>query len=134
MHGKVTIEIKGVLFPLWFNNYSQVELSKLILPEKDGFKAKHDEFALLNAIQRMSSDNYLSLMKEILWSGILGHAFATDSVQKVTRKELSELIATAPESQLYNVWSSFLSSMGVNLDGLEEKSNTKDLKKNLTTH
>jgi hypothetical protein len=131
MHGKAMLKIGGVLLPLWFNNYSQIELSKLILPADGSYPPKPNEFLLLNAIQRMSEENHLKLMKEVLWSGVLGQAFATDSAPTVDRVALSTLLATTSESELYTVWTCFLEAMGANIDNLEANSSTSDLKKKL---
>lgn len=122
MHGKSVINIKGNSVHLWFNKFSEQEIAKLVLPkDKKGFDAKPEEFALLAAISRLAEENYLSLMRDIIWSGVLGHNFATDTIQAVSKKDISEMLATTSDSELSTIWVSYLQAMGVNIDNLEDK-------------
>lgn len=119
MHGKILITLKGVNIHLWFNNFSKEEIAKIILPKDGNFPAKPEEFPLLNAIERLATENYLYLMRDITWSGILGQAFATDTPTKFKKSDIAELIATSSDDELNKVWTCFLSAMGVNVDQLE---------------
>ncbi|AGO48503.1 hypothetical protein Phi18:2_gp54 [Cellulophaga phage phi18:2] len=124
MTGKIDIKIGEKMVHLWFNNYSKAELAKIILPKDKGNPAKPEEFPLLRALNRLAEENYLDLMRDIIWVGILGSSFANDEPNKIEKKEVSNHIATAPESVLYSCWLCFLDAMGVNIDHLEDKITT----------
>lgn len=129
MHGRLRIELSGLDVALWFNNFSRLEIAKNLLPPKDGFDAKPQEVELIESIEKLANENHLVLMREIIWSGVVGYAYGTDTKNEFTRVKISELIATADQGNLAQVWSCFLESIGMNLDKDETKSTKKDDKK-----
>jgi hypothetical protein len=121
MNGKILITVNNKIHQLWFNNFSKAELSKMILPKKDGFPAKPEEFPLISALTRLLDESYLSLMRDIIYSGIMGNSFATNKIPTLSIDEVSEFIATEREDNLYNVWECYLEAMGVNIDNIKDK-------------
>lgn len=134
MHGRLRIKLNGLDVALWFNNFSRLEIAKNMLPPKDGFKAKPQEIELIEAIEKMANENHLLLMREIIWSGVIGHAYGTDTTNEFTRLKISELIAESDQGALTEIWLVFLESIGMNLDkkeGEEEKKEDSKKKENL---
>lgn len=129
MHGKLSIKITGKDIPLWFNNYSKIELGKAIIKSKNGYPAKPEESVIIQAIDELANSNHILLMKEVIWSGILGHAYAVDETPLITRKELSADLAIMSNDQLYQIWVAFLESMGMNLDEIKQANSNKKKQK-----
>ncbi len=120
MHGKKIVKIGDKDVLLWFNNYSKAELAKLILPEDNGFPAKPEEFPLLEAFNRMVKDNYLDLMRDIVWTGILGACFVKNTIPEVKKTDVSEYLAFCSNLQIQDIFRDCLDAMGVNVDHLKD--------------
>ena len=120
MHGKKIVKIGDKDVLLWFNNYSKAELAKLILPEDNGFPAKPEEFPLLEAFNRMVKENYLDLMRDIVWTGILGACFVKNTIPEVTKTDVSEYLAVCSNLQIQDIFRDCLDAMGVNVDHLKD--------------
>lgn len=116
MNGRFSFEHEGKSIPVWFNNYSRLELAKQILPELKGFPAKPEELPILKAIDQLSKENHLNLIRIILWTGLYGQAYGTFKALEYSMEEVAEIIACASEKTLYDLWIAFLQSMGVSLD------------------
>jgi len=133
MSTRLRINIGGKEIPVWFNNFSKVEIAKNLLKSNGNFPAKPQEIELILAIEKMSNESHLLLMREILWAGIIGHCNGNDEINEFSRKGISILIAEALNDDLISVWMAFLESIGMNLDKVgndeTEASNIGDKKK-----
>ena len=125
MHGKIEFTLKGEKLPLWFNNFSKIELGKSLLPSVDGYPSKPEEGKLIKIIQKRVAENHLFLLCDIVHAGLIGHAYATNTGIRYSRAEVGGLIAEADEGELYGVWQTFLEAMGMNLDKIVSDSKKK---------
>lgn len=116
MHGRSIIKLGETSIHFWFNNFAKIELAKLLLPKEGVFFPKPEEIELLDAIFERANENHLLLVRDIIWSGILGHCFVFPKDEHVSYEELSELIATSPTNDVEGAWVVFMEAMGMNLE------------------
>jgi hypothetical protein len=127
MNGIIKLELGGKERVLRFNNYSAIELSKILYT--DELATNPDMNDISNRIMELNAKNHYLLMKTLIYSGILGNDFVVGFKETVTSEEVGEWIGDLKADALLLVWEAFWSSMGVNLpkdesvevDHVEEK-------------
>ena len=125
MHGRITVKLMDLEVPLWFNNYSKVELAKILLPGKKGFSGKPEEIALLHAVKKRAEKNHIILMLDLVVSGHLGYVYGTNSSKQISKAVIAEKIAEASQEELYAVWLGYLEAYGFNLDSVSDLAKKK---------
>ncbi len=125
MNGRITVKLMELEVPLWFNNYSKVELAKALLPPRKGYSAKPEEVQLLNAVKERAAENHVVLMLDLVDAGHLGYVYGTNSKVRLHREVLAKKLAEASQEELYGVWLAFLEAYGFNLDTVVELSEKK---------
>lgn len=130
MTGIMTLNIGGKNRTLRFNNFSAIELAKIIYK---GENANFETEDLLNRIMKLNEKNHFLLVKTLIYAGIIGNDYVVGFDESVTVEQVGEWIAEINEQDIYSVWQTFWTSMGVDLpavkelelaeDSLEEKKN-----------
>ena len=123
MTGIMTLNIGGKNRTLRFNNFSSIELAKII------YKGENDNFEtedLLNRIMKLNEKNHFLLVKTLIYAGIIGNDYVVGFEESVTVEQVGEWIAEIGEEDIYSVWQTFWTSMGVDLPAVKELESTTD--------
>lgn len=132
MKGIVHIEFNGNKERLHFNRYAFDELKKFFFQDK--MPAVITEADLMKVIIERWRENESLLLKQLVYAGILGDSLIKDDVPRISKQEVGEVIATASDEELLEVWKVFLDSSGINLTPdpdveTQEEEQTEDEKK-----
>jgi hypothetical protein len=117
MTGIMTLNIGGKNRTLRFNNFSAIELAKIIYK---GENANFETEDLLNRIMKLNEKNHFLLVKTLIYAGIIGNDYVVGFEESVTVEEVGEWIAEIGEQDIYSVWQTFWTSMGVDLPAIQE--------------
>jgi hypothetical protein len=123
MTGIMTLNIGGKNRTLRFNNFSAIELSKIIYK---GENANFETEDLLNRIMKLNEKNHFLLVKTLIYAGIIGNDYVVGFEESVTVEEVGEWIAEISEADIYSVWQTFWTSMGVDLPAVKDLESTTD--------
>jgi hypothetical protein len=123
MTGIMKLSIGGVDRVLRFNNYSAIELAKIIYK---GEQVDFDTEDLLSRIMKLNEKNHFLLVKTLIYAGIIGNDYVVGFEETVTVEQVGEWIADISEADIYTVWQTFWSSMGVNLPEIKELESKPD--------
>jgi len=123
MTGIMTLNIGGKNRTLRFNNFSAIELAKIIYK---GEKANFETEDLLNRIMKLNEKNHFLLVKTLIYAGIIGNDYVVGFEESVTVEQVGEWIAEIGEEDIYSVWQTFWTSMGVDLPAVKELESTTD--------
>lgn len=126
MNGIIKLELGGKERILRFNNYSSIELSKILYSDDMSNPDMND---ISHRIMEVNAKNHYLLMKTLIYAGILGNDFVVGFKETVTSQEVGEWIGELKAEDLLKVWEAFWSSMGVNLPKQEEEETTVEEKK-----
>jgi hypothetical protein len=123
MTGIMTLNIGGKNRTLRFNNFSAIELAKIIYKgEQSNFETEE----LLNRIMKLNEKNHFLLVKTLIYAGIIGNDYVVGFEESVTVEQVGEWIAEISEGDIYSVWQTFWTSMGVDLPAVKELESTTD--------
>jgi hypothetical protein len=123
MTGIMTLNIGGKNRTLRFNNFSAIELAKIIYKgENANFETEH----LLNRIMKLNEKNHFLLVKTLIYAGIIGNDYVVGFEESVTVEQVGEWIAEIGEEDIYSVWQTFWTSMGVDLPAVKDLESTTD--------
>ena len=123
MTGIMTLNIGGKNRTLRFNNFSAIELAKIIYK---GEQANFETEDLLNRIMKLNEKNHFLLVKTLIYAGIIGNDYVVGFDESVTVEQVGEWIAEIGEEDIYSVWQTFWTSMGVDLPAIKELESTTD--------
>jgi hypothetical protein len=123
MTGIMTLNIGGKNRTLRFNNFSAIELAKIIYK---GENANFETEDLLNRIMKLNEKNHFLLVKTLIYAGIIGNDYVVGFEESVTVEQVGEWIAEIGEEDIYSVWQTFWTSMGVDLPAVKELESTTD--------
>jgi hypothetical protein len=123
MTGIMTLNIGGKNRTLRFNNFSAIELAKIIYK---GENANFETEDLLNRIMKLNEKNHFLLVKTLIYAGIIGNDYVVGFDESVTVEQVGEWIAEIVEEDIYSVWQTFWTSMGVDLPAIKELESTTD--------
>jgi hypothetical protein len=123
MTGIMTLNIGGKNRTLRFNNFSAIELAKIIYK---GENANFETEDLLNRIMKLNEKNHFLLVKTLIYAGIIGNDYVVGFEESVTVEQVGEWIAEIGEEDIYSVWQTFWTSMGVDLPAIKELESTTD--------
>lgn len=123
MTGIMTLNIGGKNRTLRFNNFSAIELAKIIYK---GENANFETEDLLNRIMKLNEKNHFLLVKTLIYAGIIGNDYVVGFEESVTVEEVGEWIAEISEEDIYSVWQIFWTSMGVDLPAVKDLESTTD--------
>jgi hypothetical protein len=123
MTGIMTLNIGGKNRTLRFNNFSAIELAKIIYK---GENANFETEDLLNRIMKLNEKNHFLLVKTLIYAGIIGNDYVVGFEESVTVEQVGEWISEISEEDIYSVWQIFWTSMGVNLPAVKELESTTD--------
>jgi hypothetical protein len=123
MTGIMTLNIGGKNRTLRFNNFSAIELAKIIYK---GENANFETEDLLNRIMKLNEKNHFLLVKTLIYAGIIGNDYVVGFEESVTVEQVGEWIAEISEGDIYSVWQTFWTSMGVDLPAVKELESTTD--------
>ena len=123
MTGIMTLNIGGKNRTLRFNNFSAIELAKIIYK---GEQANFETEDLLNRIMKLNEKNHFLLVKTLIYAGIIGNDYVVGFEESVTVEQVGEWIAEISEEDIYSVWQTFWTSMGVDLPAIKELESTTD--------
>jgi hypothetical protein len=123
MTGIMTLNIGGKNRTLRFNNFSAIELAKIIYK---GEKANFETEDLLNRIMKLNEKNHFLLVKTLIYAGIIGNDYVVGFEESVTVEQVGEWIAEIGEEDIYSVWQTFWTSMGVDLPAVKDLESTTD--------
>jgi hypothetical protein len=123
MTGIMTLNIGGKNRTLRFNNFSAIELAKIIYKGKN---ANFETEDLLNRIMKLNEKNHFLLVKTLIYAGIIGNDYVVGFEESVTVEQVGEWIAEIGEEDIYSVWQTFWTSMGVDLPAVKELESTTD--------
>jgi hypothetical protein len=108
---------------LRFNNFSAIELAKIIYK---GENANFETEDLLNRIMKLNEKNHFLLVKTLIYAGIIGNDYVVGFEESVAVEQVGEWIAEIGEEDIYSVWQTFWTSMGVDLPAIKELESTTD--------
>jgi len=123
MTGIMTLNIGGKNRTLRFNNFSAIELAKIIYK---GENANFETEDLLNRIMKLNEKNHFLLVKTLIYAGIIGNDYVVGFDESVTVEQVGEWIAEIGEEDIYSVWQTFWISMGVDLPAVKEIESAED--------
>jgi hypothetical protein len=123
MTGIMTLNIGGKNRTLRFNNFSAIELAKIIYK---GENANFETEDLLNRIMKLNEKNHFLLVKTLIYAGIIGNDYVVGFEESVTVEQVGEWIAEISEGDIYSVWQTFWTSMGVDLPAVKDLESTTD--------
>jgi hypothetical protein len=123
MTGIMTLNIGGKNRTLRFNNFSAIELAKIIYK---GENANFETEDLLNRIMKLNEKNHFLLVKTLIYAGIIGNDYVVGFEESVTVEQVGEWIAEIGEEDIYSVWQTFWTSMGVDLPAVKDLESTTD--------
>jgi hypothetical protein len=123
MTGIMTLNIGGKNRTLRFNNFSAIELAKIIYK---GENANFETEDLLNRIMKLNEKNHFLLVKTLIYAGIIGNDYVVGFEESVTVELVGEWIAEIGEEDIYSVWQTFWTSMGVDLPAVKDLESTTD--------
>jgi hypothetical protein len=123
MTGIMKLSIGGQERTLRFNNFSAIELSRIIY---NGEQANFETEDLLNRIMKLNEKNHYLLIKTLIYAGIIGNDYVVGFHESVTQEQVGEWIADLESDQIYTVWTTFWSSMGVDLPAINALESTTD--------
>jgi len=123
MTGIMTLNIGGKNRTLRFNNFSAIELAKIIYK---GENANFETEDLLNRIMKLNEKNHFLLVKTLIYAGIIGNDYVVGFDESVTVEQVGEWIAEISEEDIYSVWQTFWTSMGVDLPAVKELESAED--------
>jgi hypothetical protein len=115
MTGIIKLNIGGQERTLRFNNFSAIELSRIIY---NGEQANFETEDLLNRIMKLNEKNHYLLIKTLIYAGIIGNDYVVGFHESVTQEQVGEWIADLESEQIYTVWTTFWSSMGIDLPAI----------------
>ena len=117
MTGIMKLKIGGQERTLRFNNFSAIELAKIIY---NGEQANFETEDLLSRIMKLNEENHYLLVKTLVYAGIIGNDYVVGFKKSATSEEVGEWIAELSAEDIYSVWNTFWSSMGVDLPAIQE--------------
>jgi hypothetical protein len=123
MTGIIKLSIGGKDRVLRFNNFSAIELAKIIYK---GEQANFETEDLLNRIMKLNEKNHFLLVKTLIYAGIIGNDYVVGFEESVTVEQVGEWIADINEGDIYSVWQTFWTSMGVDLPAINELESVSD--------
>ena len=123
MTGIMTLNIGGKNRTLRFNNFSAIELAKIIYK---GENANFETEDLLNRIMKLNEKNHFLLVKTLIYAGIIGNDYVVGFEESVTVEQVGEWISEISEEDIYSVWQTFWTSMGVDLPAVKNLESTTD--------
>jgi hypothetical protein len=123
MTGIMTLNIGGKNRTLRFNNFSAIELAKIIYK---GDNSNFDTDDLLNRIMKLNEKNHFLLVKTLIYAGIIGNDYVVGFEESVTVEQVGEWIAEINDKDIYSVWQTFWTSMGVDLPAVKDLESTTD--------
>lgn len=118
MTGLHEIELNGKSERIRFNQYSKAELCKVFMPEGRVFLSQPE---LLEIIMNRQKENSASLLKEIVYAGIVGDSLINNDTPRLTKSEVGEYIGEASDEDLFAIWRIFLEAQGFNLTPEKEE-------------
>ncbi len=117
MTGIMKLKIGGQERTLRFNNFSAIELAKIIY---NGEQANFETEDLLSRIMKLNEKNHYLLIKTLVYAGIIGNDYVVGFSESVSVEQVGEWIAELSSEDIYSVWNTFWSSMGVDLPAIQE--------------
>jgi hypothetical protein len=123
MTGIIKLSIGGKDRVLRFNNFSAIELAKIIYK---GEQANFETDDLLKRIMKLNEKNHFLLVKTLIYAGIIGNDYVVGFEESVTVEQVGEWIADISEGDIYSVWQTFWTSMGIDLPAINELESVSD--------
>lgn len=117
MTGIIKLNIGGKELTLRFNNFSAIELAKIIY---NGEQANFETDDLLNRIMKLNEENHYLLVKTLVYAGLIGNDYVVGFTKTATAEQVGEWISELSADEIYSVWNTFWSSMGVDLPAIQE--------------
>ena len=128
MTGIIKLNIGGQERTLRFNNFSAIELAKIIY---NGEQANFETEDLLNRIMKLNEENHYLLVKTLIYAGLIGNDYVVGFTKTATAEQVGEWISDLSSEEIYSVWITFWKSMGVDLPAIQElEKNSVGEKKN----
>lgn len=117
MTGIIKLNIGGQERTLRFNNFSAIELAKIIY---NGDQPNFETEDLMNRIMKLNEKNHYLLIKTLIYSGIIGNDYVVGFTESATAEQVGEWISDLSSEEIYSVWITFWKSMGVDLPAIQE--------------
>lgn len=117
MTGIMKLNIGGKERTLRFNNFSAIELAKIIY---NGEQANFETEDLLNRIMKLNEENHYLLVKTLIYAGLIGNDYVVGFTKTATAEQVGEWISELSADEIYSVWNTFWLSMGVDLPAIQE--------------
>lgn len=128
MTGIMKLNIGGQERTLRFNNFSAIELAKIIY---NGDQPNFETEDLMNRIMKLNEKNHYLLIKTLIYAGIIGNDYVVGFTESATPENVGEWISDLSSEEIYSVWITFWKSMGVDLPAITElEKNSVSEKKN----
>jgi hypothetical protein len=120
MTGIMKLNIGGQERTLRFNNFSAIELAKIIY---NGDQPNFETEDLMNRIMKLNEKNHYLLIKTLIYSGIIGNDYVVGFTESATPQQVGEWISDLSSEEIYSVWITFWQSMGVDLPAINAMEN-----------
>jgi hypothetical protein len=75
---------------------------------------------------KLNEKNHFLLVKTLIYAGIIGNDYVVGFDESVTVEQVGEWIAEIGEEDIYSVWQTFWTSMGVDLPAIKELESAED--------
>jgi len=90
MTGIMKLNIGGQERTLRFNNFSAIELAKIIY---NGEQANFETEDLLNRIMKLNEENHYLLVKTLIYAGLIGNDYVVGFSKTATAEQVGEWIS-----------------------------------------
>jgi hypothetical protein len=121
MTGIMKLKIGGQERTLRFNNFSAIELAKIIY---NGEQANFETDDLLDRIMKLNEENHYLLIKTLVYAGLIGNDYVVGFKKTATSEQVGDWIAELNGEEIYSVWNTFWKYMGVDLPAITELEST----------
>ena len=104
MTGIIKLKIGGQERTLRFNNFSAIELAKIIY---NGEQANFETEDLLDRIMKLNEENHYLLIKTLIYAGLIGNDYVVGFKKTATSEQVGDWIAELNGEEIYSVWNTF---------------------------
>ena len=122
MNGIVRVELGGEERTLRFNNFSDIELAKVLFDDETAKPNVHD---FVGAILKLNAENHLLLVKMLVYSGLIGNDYVVGFKKTATPEEVGNWLSTAKADDIKKIWLTFMDAYGLTLKPEKEDDESK---------
>lgn len=109
MEKEFKVDIGGELRTLEFNNFSSMEIARILFKDDP---MSSNPYEVMQKLGVIAENNIMLLLKVLVYAGIVGYDYKNKWETNVTQEEVGEWVAVGNLSQLVGIWKIFLEWAG----------------------